>query len=86
MVPRAAETDTRNYFSRRSDTSHGSPSKIHKTSRTAAIIASLLVLFWGTLIGLGYATGSALIPPVALMIVALAVYRLTAPKASDRKP
>ncbi len=60
--------------------------QIHKTSRTAAIIAFLLVLLWGTLIGLGHATVGALIPPVALAIVALAVNRLTAPKPSDRKP
>lgn len=60
--------------------------RIRKLSRSIAIVAALLVLLWGTLIGLGRATGSALIPPLTIMIVSLAIYWLSGPKASGREP
>ena len=59
--------------------------RVHKSSRLVAILAALLVILWGTLIGFGYSAMGALIPTAILMIVSIAIFRLSEPKGSKQK-
>lgn len=58
--------------------------RVHKSSRFVAILAAILVILWGTLIGFGYSAMSTLIPTAVLMIVAIAVFRLTGPRSTQQ--